>query len=97
MLNNDIIDLEKVIGTHSLKDLLPVLSNDALIQISIKKVIQEQDWEIIHEYLKRVDIYSLSSAELITVLTRLVAIAPKIKGVTSAADIPFRFNDFTLE
>lgn len=97
MLNNELIDLQGTIGTRSLKDLLLALSNEALIQIPIKKVIQEQDWEQINEYLERVDIYSLSSAELITVLTRLVAIAPKIKGVSSASDIPFRFNDFTLE
>lgn len=74
--------MDKVIEKGALSELLGLLSDDSLIRIPLKKITQEKEWEIIGQYLDRVEIYSLSTEELTSILTRLLTIAPKTKGVS---------------
>jgi len=74
--------VDKVIEKGALSELLGLLSDDSLIRIPLKKITQEKEWEIIGQYLDRVEIYSLSTEELTSILTRLLTIAPKTKGVS---------------
>jgi len=77
-----LLDVDKVIEKGALSELLGLLSDDSLIRIPLKKITQEKEWEIIGQYLDRVEIYSLSTEELTSILTRLLTIAPKTKGVS---------------
>ena len=74
--------MDIVIEKRTLSELLGILSDDSLIRIPLKKITQEKEWEVIGEYLARVELYSLSTEELTSILTRLLAVAPKIKGVS---------------
>jgi len=74
--------VDKVIEKGALSELLGLLSDDSLIRIPLKKITQEKEWEIIGQYLDRVEIYSLSTEELTSILTRLLTIAPKTKGIS---------------